>query len=565
MPTVLGSLALGVAIAAGRATASSQTSPGPGSQTPSLGEWIDPLDSRADDASRYESRLQAQVAHLVTLATVDTPGNVIDAEKELWIEALPLLHQATQRPDLPPAATKALADAWRADADRVRRSESRRKALDWHHKTSLDVFDANIPAYAHWAAPARIALAAAVGIWSSEGEPTGDGDMILWREGYYAVQAHCTDPLVLYARAQNLALFTPRDVAGVLGASRRVERSIENSKYPPIRKLYAALRLAQRLAESKSSAPKDAAEIERLVALGKTLFPQVLADPDLPRRELIHLFDVIGDASIAIHKDRRTLPAQLFDMLEGAKIDRGTMLTVQGYFNVDYAWDARGGGWANTVTADGARLMAQRLKKAQGALEEAWRLNPSNSDAAACMIRVELGQGEGRDRMEKWFDRAVAADPDNYGAYQAELYYLQPKWYGSIEDMVAFGRQCLAKANWDGSIPMVVIDAHMDAAHYTANGWQPSADPAYFQGNEAAWQDIKAAYAGYSLHTPRNDYQKLQYAKLAGWCGHWDEAHRTFLQLGKAFDPRIFSSELEQNKFAAEAADRAAAGPTSNP
>jgi hypothetical protein len=131
--------------------------------------------------------------------------------------------------------------------------------------------------------------------------------------------------------------------------------------------------------------------------------------------------------------------------------------------------------------------------------------------------------------------------------------------------MVDFGRQCLAKGSWDGAIPMILVEAHMEAAHYSANGWQDKIDPAYFQGNDAAWDDIKAVYTAFFRRAPRNDCQKLQYAKLAGLCGHWDEAHRMFLETGKAFDSRVFDTATERDKFAAEAAGRATTAPTSNP
>ena len=41
---------------------------------------------------------------------------------------------------------------------------------------------------------------------------------------------------------------------------------------------------------------------------------------------------------------------------------------------VGYGWEARGGGYANTVTKEGWKLLAERLAQARGVLEEAGKL-----------------------------------------------------------------------------------------------------------------------------------------------------------------------------------------------
>jgi hypothetical protein len=72
----------------------------------------------------------------------------------------------------------------------------------------------------------------------------------------------------------------------------------------------------------------------------------------------------------------------------------------------------------------------------------AWQLNPEDSRIADKMLEVELGQGEGRDRLELWFDRAMALNTNDYKACSTKLNYLMPKWYGSTKDMLQFGPEC---------------------------------------------------------------------------------------------------------------------------
>ena len=42
--------------------------------------------------------------------------------------------------------------------------------------------------------------------------------------------------------------------------------------------------------------------------------------------------------------------------------------------------------------------------------------------------------------------------------------WLDPKWHGSVEEMLAFGRACAATKNWQADITLVAVDAHGRAA-----------------------------------------------------------------------------------------------------
>jgi len=133
---------------------------------------------------------------------------------------------------------------------------------------------------------------------------------------------------------------------------------------------------------------------------------------------------------------------------------------LKGTFCTDYAWQGRGGAFADKVTDQGWGLFEERLAEAEKALAKAWELNPRDARTARAMITVELGQGKGRDRMEMWFKRATDLNPNYYDAFHAKLYYLEPKWFGSPEDMLAFGRECVASKKWGGRVPLILRDAH---------------------------------------------------------------------------------------------------------
>lgn len=235
--------------------------------------------------------------------------------------------------------------------------------------------------------------------------------------------------------------------------------------------------------------------------------------------------------------------------------------TVRGMFYVSYAWDARTRQVAGRVTDEQWRGFAERLESAKEAFELAWRLDDTNSQAAAGMITVELGQGKGRARMEEWFARAMKADPNNFQACALKAEYLQPKWHGSEKDLLAFGRECLAGKNWKARLPLILADAHLTLSYYRRDEksgalvlgevWGET-DPKYWTRAEV-WKDVQAAYEGCLAQLPRAMFDRSMYAKLACWCGQWEIADRQFTILGDNVRLDAFNSRAEYERLRAKA------------
>src|SRR5947208_3100684 len=76
--------------------------------------------------------------------------------------------------------------------------------------------------------------------------------------------------------------------------------------------------------------------------------------------------------------------------MERSPQPRSAVLAALGARAVEAAWGARGGGWANTVPAEGWKVMGEELAKARALLEEAWKLDDKNFFAALTMLGVEL-------------------------------------------------------------------------------------------------------------------------------------------------------------------------------
>jgi hypothetical protein len=208
------------------------------------------------------------------------------------------------------------------------------------------------------------------------------------------------------------------------------------------------------------------------------------------------------------------------------------------------------------VTEQGWEKLGDHLDQAAEALEKAWKLAPTNATIATEMMRVELGQGKGRDRLERWFGRAMALDTNSQSACSKKLTYLEPKWYGSAEDMLEFGRQCVASTNWGGRVPLILMDAHVSLAAYAKREGNTN----YWKEPEV-WSDLRSAYEKFFALNPDAFSWRHDYARHAYWCEQWD----TYSKQLKLFGPTNYSffggkESFEQMvKTAQDRAARAAA------
>ena len=192
---------------------------------------------------------------------------------------------------------------------------------------------------------------------------------------------------------------------------------------------------------------------------------------------------------------------------------------IKANFYLIYAWRGRGNGNADQVTEEGWRLFRERLAESEKALNKAWALNPDDAQISVLMMSVAEGQQKPRPEMELWFQRAMKLEPDNYEACRGKLHYLLPEWYGSRDDMVAFGRECVASTNWGGHVPLTLVDAHSDFARTLPD---VEARNAYWRLPDV-WPDIKAGYEKFSKINPDATQFRYPYALYAFRCGQWQD------------------------------------------
>jgi len=422
----------------------------------------------------------------------------------------------------------------------------------WTRKTTIDSYTQIGRKDPKWDAKAVEALTLTIRVWGKTATPGQD------RQAYElasaAVAAGCDDPLVLYARARMYDVAIRKNFAEAIQLHADAAKAMKETgaRYHELRQCFCFARAAEVISRKKELSDDDKKQAQDWLDLALSRLGEAAGDPTAPDVALKEVGEMMIGTGMKLTRDRKIGFDKVFDVLTKARPESTMPLVLKGAVYITYAWDARGGGWANTVTEDGWKKMAERLDEAEKALTEAWKKNPDDPAAPTLMLGVELGQGKGRAVMETWYKRAMTADPDHFEACGKKMYYLEPKWHGSPQDMLNFGRELLAGGNWEARLPFKLVDAHLTLAGY-AEDKQKKAD--YYK-DEAVWKDVKAVYEGYLKHHPESNWDRTYYAKLACWCGHWNEAQVQFEKLGDKAMVGAFADRAEMDRLKAEAAEK---------
>lgn len=342
-----------------------------------------------------------------------------------------------------------------------------------------------------------------------------------------AIDAGCKDPLVVYF--WTWIKFPNSNNVDQQGKDAWVYAAniMRTSQYSPLRRCWAyihAARAANALAQNGKT-PQEAHELRHEVG---DLFPSVLSDKSIPPEEALTLCWYILDTMRYNTKQLKYYFDLYEPFLKKSWSRYADSWFIRGDFEVDFAWASRGGGFANTVTKDGWKGFAEHLALAEKYLLKSWDMHPMEKTAVR-LITLEIGQGKGRARMEKFFNWAMTLNPNSTEACNKKLYYLYPKWYGSPEELMQFGWECITSTNWGGEVPLTIIYAHDElAAEYYPNREERDA----YWKLPAVWPGIDAAFTKFFKSSPNATGWHHNYFWYAVKCQQWKTANRELALLG---------------------------------
>lgn len=354
--------------------------------------------------------------------------------------------------------------------------------------------------------------------------------------------AGCQDPLVEYSRGYCLAELGRPDEAETC-FRKALEEFEAHETYPYLRMAYVPLRLA-RLHFTRDK--KRTEETDRLCDLSiRWLAESIRRNETRPEElQVLHM-------QISCHFKElehwgyppEKLGLALYRQSEGAgKSNIWIRNIVLADYHITTGWNARGTGYANEVTDQGRKVFGENIAAAARLLREAYPLHPEFPDVARrFMIVAKAGGTPENEPPRFWFDRAVAADFTDLESYAAFLPNLQPRWHGSLQQMLDFGRECLATERYDTPVPGL----YMTILDMIGNDLPDNPGAVFKKPN--IYADVKELMARVFENKKVNaQWMQARFACAAYWAGDRETARHFATELG----PRWERYMGEDNPFA---------------
>ncbi len=194
-------------------------------------------------------------------------------------------------------------------------------------------------------------------------------------------------------------------------------------------------------------------------------------------------------------------------------------------FMIKHAWDARGTGWATSVTSQGWQLFSERLEIARTEFERAIKLAPRTPFAYTGLVTIAMGLSESDDVVQQSFTTCRAVDPSYLRIHEAVLSFLQPRWGGSLARMFNFARRWGPDAPPHSLVQSSLFIAHSEAAYENEEWWQ----------RPEVWEELHPVLERLGREFPERTFINDYHARLASASGHWDVAREQFEKLGLDF------------------------------
>jgi hypothetical protein len=134
----------------------------------------------------------------------------------------------------------------------------------------------------------------------------------------------------------------------------------------------------------------------------------------------------------------------------------------RGDHGLNWAWQARGMGRANTVAQDAWQVFYARLVDADRDLARAAAMDDADPTPHARSIRAAIGLNLGQPEKQKRFSEAVRRDRWHRNAHTIMVQGTAAKWSGSNQEMFDFARWSSSEAPDGSSVHVVIPLAHLE-------------------------------------------------------------------------------------------------------
>jgi hypothetical protein len=419
--------------------------------------------------------------------------------------------------------------------------------LRWQHESLLKAYESVGSHDPKWDDIVREALTLAARVLAQDPTRPGDATERLRELFGEAVAAGCDDPLIGYFHARYADTFRREGEAAAELV--RAATKLEQSRYPAFRRAQALASAADGLAEAARktvlpSAAQDFVERGKLLDRASALLPEVLKDVTITDRQIRLLTTNIVKGRQRLGGDR----LQAFEVLApalagGLSGDRAAAVlpVIKASVLNDTAWDIRGTGYTANVSDEKLHRFEELLNQAEVSLIDGIEKGSCDpavaSDMMSLIIGLDASDAASRAMLE-WFEVGRKLDPGSIDPYDRRLTSLLPRWGGTDESVLAFGRAAFARKEWGSRAPFLLIAAH-DWIHRG-----PPPKLGYFERKEVCG-DVKMVYDAFLAQHPEAHIDRSRYVRRLVECKSWREADTHLKRLGNRVVVSVFDGQYE--------------------
>jgi hypothetical protein len=210
---------------------------------------------------------------------------------------------------------------------------------------------------------------------------------------------------------------------------------------------------------------------------------------------------------------------------------------------LDYAADARGSGYANTVSGSGWKLYAQRTEKAKQILKDASTLATKDPEWYVAMQMVSINQSWTVAQARVLFEEANKFEPEYYTYARDLAYYLLPKWSGEEGDTEKFVQEIADRIGGDKGD---ILYFQVAAASYVICGCGDD-------NPRLSWDRIKRGFEASekSYGVSMGNLNRIAY--LASYFGERDPVYgdKIFTRIGNQWDAETWKTKEDFERMKA--------------
>jgi membrane associated rhomboid family serine protease len=210
----------------------------------------------------------------------------------------------------------------------------------------------------------------------------------------------------------------------------------------------------------------------------------------------------------------------------------------------EWAWSARGNGFANSISSQNWTVYAYRTEMAAAALDEVADRASDNPLWYTLSLDVGLDQSKNREQLRAIFDQGLARVANYRPLYRRMLRILMPRWGGSYNEVDKFINEIHAQT---ASARGYERYAELYSTYARLEGDELD----LFADTQAFWSSMRTGYLGLVRRYPASDAVLNSFANFACRADDKDNYNRLRGAVGKGISFTAWS-----DKYSIESCDK---------